>query len=502
MPRLNPLATLLLVAVVSLAVLCWLLPSNSSTNNTSADEIVVYCAAAMRAPIEEIAEAYEQEYAASITIQYGGSNTLLSQIEVARQGDLFLAADRSYLELALDRKIVREILPLAAMRAVVVVPKGNPKKIETLDDLMKWKVAAANPDQAAIGRETRRLFTVSGRWGEFDKQVRERGVYKPTVGEVANDVKLGSVDAGIVWDAVAAQHPEIETVEIAELVESRAEIALGVLTDSKQPTAALRFARFVAARDRGLAVFEKLGYETVEGDPWQPRPQFTFYAGAVNRKALEPIVARFAEREGVEVNTVYNGCGILNAQLEGLGTQHELFPDAYMPCDVYYRDAVDALFDEGVQVSNTRIVIVVAKGNPKNISSLADLHKRGVRVSLGQPQQCTIGVLSRKLLESEGLYEQVLADNVVAQTTSSSLLIPSIVTKSADATLAYACDAQAEGDKLTLIPIDSPLAQAVQPFSISRTTKYRQLAQRLGDQIMLSRPLFEAAGFGWQSPDN
>ncbi len=501
MPRVNPLATMLVVGVASLAVLYQLLPANRSSADVMGGEIVVYCAAGMRVPMEEIVESYQSEYDTSITIQYGGSNTLLSQIEVARQGDLFLAADLSYLDLAREKKLVNEVLPLATMRAVVAVPKGNPKQVSSIDDLMKLKVAAANPDQAAIGGETRRLLSASGHWQQFDEHVRESGVYKPTVGEVANDVVLGSVDAGIVWNAVATQYPELEIVDIDQFANSSADIAIGVLSTSKQPTAALRFARYVAASDRGQPIFAEHGFESVGGDPWKLRPQFTFYAGAVNRKALEPIVAKFAQREGVEINTVFNGCGILNAQLESLGAQHDLFPDAYMPCDVYYRDAVDELFDEGVEISHTRIAIVVAKDNPMNITSLADFHKEGVRVAIGQPQQCTIGVLSRKLLESVGLHQRVLADNVVTQMSSSSLLIPTITTKSADAVLAYECDAQAESDRLTVIPIDSPLAQAVQPFSISRTTRYKQLAGRLCDEILLSRPLFEEAGFGWQSPD-
>ena len=33
---------------------------------------------------------------------------------------------------------------------------------------------------------------------------------------------------------------------------------------------------------------------------WEEVPQITFFAGSVNRRALEPIVAAFEQREGVE----------------------------------------------------------------------------------------------------------------------------------------------------------------------------------------------------------
>ena len=116
---------------------------------------------------------------------------------------------------------------------------------------------------------------------------------------------------------------------------------------------------------------------------------------------------------------------------------------------------------------------------------------------LGQPRQCTIGVLSRKLLQHEGLYEKVKA-NVVAETPSSAMLIPNITTGSADAVLAYATDTKAEEDKLEVIDIESPLAKAIQPYSISRSSDFKYLGRRLYQAISQSREEFEAAGFEWR----
>ena len=109
-----------------------------------------------------------------------------------------------------------------------------------------------------------------------------------------------------------------------------------------------------------------------------------------------------------------------------------------------------------------------------------------------------MGVLSQQLLKSAGIYKQVLQDNVVSQTTSSALLVPSITTGSADATLAYETDALAEQDKVDFIRVDSPLARAVQPYGIARISKHKQLGKRLQAAISSSQQQFETAGFGWQ----
>jgi len=477
--------------------------SSSKKPQTKVQELRMYCAAGMQKPLESVAEAYHQQYGIRILLQFAGSNTLLSQIEVSRMGDLYLAADYSYLEMARQLGLVEEVLPLATMKAVVGFQRGNPKNIHSLDDLLREdvRIVLANPDQAAIGRTTRQALKKTGDWSAIFKRVNDLGVFKPTVGEVANDIKLGSIDAGILWDAVASQYPDIETLEIPELADTATNISIGILSDSKHPTAALHFARYLASRDQGLKEFAAYGYHPIEGDAWEEVPQMVFFAGSVNRRALEPILKRFSEREGVEINTVYNGCGILTAQMRTLvdqGHGASSFPDSFMACDRYYLEKVEDLFQDAQDVSNVPIQMVVASENPKHIKSLQDLTRPGVRVALGQPEQCTIGVLSRRLLQAAGIYDQVLENNVVTQTATSSLLVPTITTGSADVALVYASDALAESDRLEIVPIDSPLALAVQPYGVARSSDRKHLSLRLLREISKSRHLFETAGFRWE----
>lgn len=497
----NYLYGLIFLSVVLLAGLFVLLILGGRGGpGRDADELMMYCAAAERLAVERAAADYEKECGTKVRLQFGGSNTLLSQLEVAKSGDLYLAADESYVDIARKKGLVAEELPVARMRPVLAVKKGNPKKIEGLKDLLREDVRAAlgNPDQPAIGKRGKRVLSDAGLWEEVARHVTETGVFKPTEPEIANDVKLGSVDVGILWDSTVSRMPELEAVHTPELDRAGSQVTLGVLTSSKDPTAALHFARYLTARDRGLKHFAATGFEPVEGDKWADVPELTFFAGAVNRRALEPIVKRFEEREGVRVNTVFNGCGILTGQMKSIQQNRQSgFPDMYMACDVYYLDAVADMFYDGVMVSNADIVIAVQKGNPKEIRTLEDLARPGVRVAIGQPEQCTIGVLSRKLLQSKGLYDKLLAENVVTLTPSSAMLVPNVTTGAADAVLAYNTDTLAERDKLDVIPIDSPLAKAVQPYSVARSSDYPHLAGRLFETIARSRADFEAAGFRW-----
>ncbi len=258
------------VTVVLLIALLLLPVDWPGSRGRSGDALLLYCAAGMRLPVERILAKYRSEYGVNVQVEYAGSNVLLGKLELSGKGDLFLSADKSYLELGRERELVDEVLPLARMNVVVGVPRGNPRNIQSLDDLLQTgvRIVLANPDQAAIGSATRRALQTAACWALIETQTRQFGVFKPTVGEIANDLQLGSVDAGFLWDAVAEQYPEIDIVRLPQLSGATGDIGIGLLRSSKHSTAAIHFARYVAARDRGLLFFEADGFEPVDGDLW------------------------------------------------------------------------------------------------------------------------------------------------------------------------------------------------------------------------------------------
>jgi molybdate transport system substrate-binding protein len=236
--------------------------------------LVLYCAAGVNPPVAQIVKDYENEVGITVSVQYGGSGTLLSNLRVAQTGDLYLAADASYIEIAHEQGLVAETIPLAIQRPVIATARGNPKKIQSAQDLLRAdvRVALGNPDAASIGKQTEVALRKAGLWESLRQAVQTRGVFKPTVNDVANDVKIGTVDAGVVWDAVARQYPELEIA--APLTEDASfimEITVAVLRSSRQPGEARHFARYLAARDRGLEVFRRHHYTIVDGEVWANR---------------------------------------------------------------------------------------------------------------------------------------------------------------------------------------------------------------------------------------
>ncbi len=485
-----------LLLMLILGALLFLI-SKPSDGPNGEEPLLLYCAAGTKPPVLELAKQFEAEYGVKIQIQYGGSGTLLSNIEISRKGDLYIAADHSYIEIAEQKGLIAETLPLARQRPVIAVAKGNPKKIQSLEDLLRpdLRIALGNPEAASIGRQTKKLLEQAGVWAAIKKQVERTGVFKPTVPEVANDIKLGAVDAGIIWDATTAQYPELEAIHLPLFDAAKNEISIAVLASGRQPTGALRFARYLNSKI-GNRVFKQYGFEAVDGDEWAWHPEITFFCGSVNRRAVDEVIKEFEAREGVTVNTIYNGCGILTGQMRTIQQKEGSagFPDVYMACDRYYLENVRDWFQEDVDISEADIVIAVPRGNPKNIQGIADLAKPGMRISVGQPEQCTIGALTRIMLGKMGVYDDVMK-NVVMQTASSAMLVPTVTTKSVDATISYITDTKAESDKVEAVKIDSPFARAVQPFSIARSSDWKYLGRRLFNNIAAAKEHFEKAGF-------
>lgn len=190
----NPWIAMLGSLTVAALLVLWLWwPSRKSQSTSAAGQksLLVFCAAGISAPVEAAAREYEQAYGVRVQLQYGGSGALLSNLRLTDTGDLYLAADESYTKSARAMGLLAEIIPLARQRPVIAVARGNPKKIHTLEDLRRpdVRVAMANPDAASIGRTVRDLLQKSGQWDATKQHVT---VFKPTVNDVANDVKLGA----------------------------------------------------------------------------------------------------------------------------------------------------------------------------------------------------------------------------------------------------------------------------------------------------------------------
>ena len=247
---------------------------------------MVYCAAGIKPPVVEAARRYEEEYGVHIELNYDSSGGLLSSIEVHPKGDLYIPADDLFTQRGRDKGLVVESMSLARFRLVVAVRPGNEKRIHSLDDLLRRDVnyVLCN-EQAGAGNMTKKCLEKVGRWQEIRENAK---VLQPTVNNAAALVKASnSLDAGLVWDSTAKQYG-LDVVDLPEFAKAVADIHAGVLAACKQPAAALRFARYLAAPTKGGQSFLKHDYEPVEGDEWAEVPELKMFCAAGRRSRPRP----------------------------------------------------------------------------------------------------------------------------------------------------------------------------------------------------------------------
>lgn len=231
----------------------------------SARELLVFAGAASRPPMEEVVRLFEEEAGARVRVTYGGSGYVLSQMIMAKKGDLYFSGSSDYMEAAKKKGVV---LPETERKVVYLVPainvqRGNPKGIKGLKDLTipDLRVAIANPEGVCVGAYAVEIiekhFTVS------EKAALRRNLvnYTESCEKTATAVSLKAVDAVIGWSVFEHWDPiRIETIplEPSEVIRV-GYLPIAVSRYSDDPVLAKRFIEFLLS-DKGKAVFRKYKY--------------------------------------------------------------------------------------------------------------------------------------------------------------------------------------------------------------------------------------------------
>ena len=223
------------------------------------NSIKIFAATGLKDAIHPAIKHYGEESGSKILIQYGGSGTLLSNLRLVQKGDLFLSADWGYLEEAKKLKLVSETFPIAYQTPVIAVRTGNPHGVSGKDDLLRndLKIGCANPESASIGKHTKSLLSDSGHWNQVSWTVM-----KPTVTDLVNDLRLGTLDVAVIWDVLCHQHDDIEAVSPPLGREQL--VGFGLLNSSNKKNESRQLIQWVKNQDEGRKYFFASGFRLLE----------------------------------------------------------------------------------------------------------------------------------------------------------------------------------------------------------------------------------------------
>jgi molybdate transport system substrate-binding protein len=225
-------------------------------------ELILYCAAGIRPPVAELMKIFSREHGVKIFTDYAGSEVLLSKIKLSHRGDLYIPGDKHYIEQALQEGMILSRRPVFYWVPTILVQKGNPKNISGLEDILQpgLKLGLGDPNACAIGRTSRQIFARNNiTWEEIKKYVAYLSL---TVNELGMQIQAKSLDAVIVWDAMAQYYGEYgDEVPIAPEKNLLSTVDVGVLKFTINRELAEKFVDFITS-ERGREVFKKYNYST------------------------------------------------------------------------------------------------------------------------------------------------------------------------------------------------------------------------------------------------
>jgi len=162
------------------------------------------------------------------------------------------------------------------------------------------------------------------------------------------------------------------------------------------------------------------------------------FCGAHFKQPMDEITGLFREKIGIEINSNYASVGTLFSQIM-LGKQGDML---ILPSNDLMEKAKEKgliLPDSIKGLGYSVPAINIQQGNPKNIRTLKDLARPGIRVALGNPETVFIGTLGVEIVEKTLSSEEknLFRKNVVAYAEDFPKLSSMLMLKQVDAIIGF-----------------------------------------------------------------
>ena len=202
------------------------------------------------------------------------------------------------------------------------------------------------------------------------------------------------------------------------------------------------------------------------------------YAGAGLKAPMQEIGQVFAQKYGIDVQYNFAGSGTHISQMNLTKKGDVFIPGSTVE---YSTAKSQGLVDTSQLVAYHVPVIAVQKGNPKNITTIRDFAKPGLKVALGDANATAIGKAGTKMFVKYNITGAV-EKNVVTRTPTINELTIFMNTGQADAAL-LTLD-QINEDTMDAIPIPvSDNVVLIVPVGITSFTKAPESAQKFVDFV-------------------
>src|ERR1017187_7581748 len=227
-------------------------------------DITVAAASDLNYALKDLAARFEKKTGDKVTLSFGASGNLYSQIQGGAPYDLFFSADIAYPQKLASAGLVESssLRTYAIGHLVLWVPNGSSLDPQLKMDLLLQsavqRIAIANPTHAPYGRAA---MAALEHFGMKDK-VAGKLVFGENISQAAQFVQSGNAQAGLIALSLAVSPAMKDSGRYWELpTDSYPELQQGValLAASKHKPAAKAFVEYVLSAE-GAAVLAQYGF--------------------------------------------------------------------------------------------------------------------------------------------------------------------------------------------------------------------------------------------------
>lgn len=237
-------------------------------------ELHIFAAASMQETLEQIQKDYKDiAPSVELVLNLDSSGTLKTQIEEGADCDVFISAAQlqmDQLDMEADKAVNTDGLDfvdsttrvdLLENKVVLVVPEGNPKDIQSFEDIAtKADLVSLGNDDVPVGQYSKEILNHLGVMDQLEAE--NKITYGSNVKEVTTQVAEGSADCGIVYetDAFSAKLESVDKAD-ADLC-SPAIYPAAVMKNSAHADEAQVFLDYLKT-DEASKVFQSVGFQTL-----------------------------------------------------------------------------------------------------------------------------------------------------------------------------------------------------------------------------------------------
>jgi molybdate transport system substrate-binding protein len=223
-----------------------------------AGEINLSVAASLRDVMNELSDNYAaRNPGVRFLKNYGGSGALAKQIENGAPADIYISANREWLQYVEKKKLIdNSSVGVFAYNTLVLVGPSV-KKVSSLQDILRFdKIAIGSPKSVPAGEYAMEAMKRAG----IEKQVEKRLVMARDVRECLMYAERGEVDGAFVYrtDALQAKRAKI-IFTVPQNLYPRVTYPMGLTTAGTGNVDAKAFYRFLRT-EGARSVLVKYGF--------------------------------------------------------------------------------------------------------------------------------------------------------------------------------------------------------------------------------------------------